>query len=158
MIVLARSFSAASSSAACASAPSAASSSMSNTFPWRTLAMPSMPSDLSAPSIALPCGSRMPDFSVTVTRAFIQNPEEVAEKQSNQAGVPIDIGQFQTHAKRQQVKPSLRARESPFSKPGLSLVHDHLDCILRNDDVMRQRRQRRVGVAFPAQIAVRGGG
>src|SRR5262249_1756175 len=43
---------------------------MSNTLPWRTLAMPSTPSDLSAPSMALPCGSRMPDFSVTVTRAF----------------------------------------------------------------------------------------
>src|SRR5689334_7772084 len=44
---------------------------MSNTLPWRTLATPSTPSDLSAPSIALPCGSRMPDFRVTVTRAFI---------------------------------------------------------------------------------------
>src|SRR5437868_7343735 len=44
---------------------------MSNTLPWRTLATPSTPSDFSAPSIALPCGSRMPDFSVTVTRAFI---------------------------------------------------------------------------------------
>jgi hypothetical protein len=30
-----------------------------------------MPSDFSAPSIALPCGSRMPDFSVTVTWAFM---------------------------------------------------------------------------------------
>src|SRR5664279_6427405 len=43
---------------------------MSNTLPWRTLATPSTPSDFSAPSMALPCGSRMPDFSVTVTRAF----------------------------------------------------------------------------------------
>src|SRR5262249_16276275 len=43
---------------------------MSNTLPWRTLATPSTPSDFSAPSIALPWGSRMPDFSVTVTRAF----------------------------------------------------------------------------------------
>src|SRR3954469_22776031 len=43
---------------------------MSNTLPWRTLATPSTPSDFSAPSIALPCGSRMPDFRVTVTRAF----------------------------------------------------------------------------------------
>src|SRR5437868_13191502 len=43
---------------------------MSNTLPWRTLATPSTPRDLSAPSMALPCGSRMPDFSVTVTRAF----------------------------------------------------------------------------------------
>src|SRR5215831_16135285 len=47
------------------------SSSMSNTLPWRTLATPSTPSDLSAPSIALPCGSRMPDLRVTVTRAFM---------------------------------------------------------------------------------------
>jgi hypothetical protein len=33
-----------------------------------------MPSDVSAPSIALPCGSRTPDFKVTVTRAFIGDP------------------------------------------------------------------------------------
>src|SRR5690348_6938881 len=43
---------------------------MSNTLPWRTLATPATPSDFSAPSMALPCGSRMPDLSVTVTRAF----------------------------------------------------------------------------------------
>src|SRR5207245_5687272 len=43
---------------------------MSNTLPWRTLATPSTPSDFSAPSMALPCGSRIPDFNVTVTRAF----------------------------------------------------------------------------------------
>src|SRR6187200_3194580 len=43
---------------------------MSNTLPWRTLATPSTPSDFSAPSMALPCGSRMPVFKVTVTRAF----------------------------------------------------------------------------------------
>src|SRR4051812_16388008 len=43
---------------------------MSNTLPWRTLATPSTPSDFNAPSMALPCGSRMPDFNVTVTRAF----------------------------------------------------------------------------------------
>src|SRR5689334_25150527 len=43
---------------------------MSNTLPWRTLATPSTPSDFSAPSMALPCGSRMPDLNVTVTRAF----------------------------------------------------------------------------------------
>src|SRR6476620_11102387 len=43
---------------------------MSNTLPCRTLATPSTPSDFSAPSMALPCGSRMPDFRVTVTRAF----------------------------------------------------------------------------------------
>src|SRR5262249_16570632 len=33
--------------------------------------MPSTPSDFKAPSIALPCGSRMPDLRVTVTRAFM---------------------------------------------------------------------------------------
>src|SRR3954467_8152235 len=43
---------------------------MSNTLPCLTLAMPSTPSDFSAPSMALPCGSRMPVFKVTVTRAF----------------------------------------------------------------------------------------
>src|SRR5476651_1614611 len=45
--------------------------SMSNTLPWRTLATPATPSERSAPSIALPCGSRIPVFRVTVTRAFI---------------------------------------------------------------------------------------
>src|ERR1700752_215410 len=43
---------------------------MSNTWPWRPLATPSTPSDFSAPSMALPWGSRMPVFNVTVTRAF----------------------------------------------------------------------------------------
>src|SRR5215470_682624 len=43
---------------------------MSNTLPWRTLATPSTPRDFSAPSMALPWGSRIPVFSVTVTRAF----------------------------------------------------------------------------------------
>ena len=37
---------------------------------WRTVVTPSTTSDLSAPSIALPCGSRTPLFSVTMTRAF----------------------------------------------------------------------------------------
>src|SRR6185312_9870141 len=50
------------------------SSSISNTLPWRTLATPATPRERSAPSIALPCGSRMPVFSVTVTRAFISRP------------------------------------------------------------------------------------
>src|SRR6185369_13550753 len=69
--VLASSFSAASRSVVSALAASPASSSMSNTLPWRTLAIPATPSDLSAPSIALPCGSSTPFFRVTVTRAFI---------------------------------------------------------------------------------------
>src|SRR5436309_16074780 len=47
---------------------------MSNTLPWRTLATPSTPSDFSAPSMALPWGSRMPVFNVTVTRAFTVLP------------------------------------------------------------------------------------
>src|SRR3954453_23557795 len=70
MTVFARSLSAASFNAASALALSAPDSSMSNTLPWRTLATPSTPSDFNAPSMALPCGSRMPDFNVTVTRAF----------------------------------------------------------------------------------------
>src|SRR5215467_2610352 len=70
MTVLANSLSAASFSVASALVRSEPESSMSNTLPWRTIATPSMPSDLSAPSMALPCGSRMLDFSVTVTRAF----------------------------------------------------------------------------------------
>src|SRR5262249_35811617 len=47
------------------------SSSMSNTLPWRTPATPPMPSDFSAPSMALPCGSRTLGLSVTVMRAFM---------------------------------------------------------------------------------------
>src|SRR5262245_45270205 len=50
---------------------------MSKTLPCRTLATPAMPSDLSAPSIALPCGSRMPDLRVAVMRAFIAFPARV---------------------------------------------------------------------------------
>src|SRR6202030_4012481 len=69
--VLARSFSAAFLSAASALARSPPSISMSKTLPWRTLATPPTPRDLRAPSMALPCGSRIPDFKVTVTRAFM---------------------------------------------------------------------------------------
>src|SRR5229473_2357239 len=69
MMGLARSFSAASFSAPSARATSSPSSSMSNTLPWRTLATPAIPSALSAPSMAFPCGSSTPDFKVTVTRA-----------------------------------------------------------------------------------------
>src|SRR5262249_35536085 len=71
IILLARSLSAACLSAACAALRSRPLISMSKTLPWRTLATPAIPSDLSAPSIALPWGSRMPDLRVTVTRAFI---------------------------------------------------------------------------------------
>src|SRR3954453_22865885 len=70
MTVFANSLSAAAFRVASAGALSEPDSSISNTLPWRTLATPSTPSDFSAPSMALPCGSRMPDFSVTVTRAF----------------------------------------------------------------------------------------
>src|ERR1043166_8771957 len=74
MMTLARSLSAASLSTASARAASTLSSSMSNTLPWRTLATPEMPNDLSAPSIALPWGSSTPGLRVTVTRAFIAAP------------------------------------------------------------------------------------
>src|ERR1700694_1146456 len=69
MIGLARSFSAASLSALSARPTSSPSSSISNTLPWRTLATPAIPSALSAPSMAFPCGSSTPDFKITVTRA-----------------------------------------------------------------------------------------
>jgi hypothetical protein len=69
--VLASSFSAASRNVASAAVASPSASSMSNTLPWRTLATPATPSDFNAPSIALPCGSRTPVLSVTVTRAFM---------------------------------------------------------------------------------------
>src|SRR5215467_777981 len=71
MITLARSLSAASLSEAWARAGSTLSISISNTLPCRTLATPATPSDLSAPSIALPWGSSTPGLRVTVTRAFI---------------------------------------------------------------------------------------
>src|ERR1700736_6628107 len=64
---------------------------MSNTLPWRTLATPATPSDLSAPSIALPWGSRMPDFSVTVTRAFMEVfalPARIRFQQLRRESVP----------------------------------------------------------------------
>src|ERR1700674_916005 len=69
MIGLTRSFSAASFSALSARPTSSPSSSISNTLPWRTLATPAIPSALSAPSMAFPCGSSTPDFKITVTRA-----------------------------------------------------------------------------------------
>src|SRR5579883_1359124 len=71
MTVLASSFSAAFLSAASAPARSEPSISMSKTLPCRTLEIPSTPSERKAPSMALPCGSRMPAFNVTVTRAFM---------------------------------------------------------------------------------------
>src|SRR6059058_2061017 len=86
MTVLASSLSAASLSAASALALSAPESSMSNTLPWRTLATPSTPSDFSAPSMALPCGSRMPDFNVTVTRAFTRLAPVISALHQHRAG------------------------------------------------------------------------
>src|SRR5215813_5381581 len=71
MMVLASRVSAAFLSVVSACARSVPSNSTSNTLPWRTLAIPATPSALRAPSMALPCGSSTPDFSVTVTRAFI---------------------------------------------------------------------------------------
>src|SRR6266404_6529091 len=59
---------------------------MSNTLPWRTLAMPSTPSDFSAPSMALPWGSRMPDFSVTVTRAFTDQASTLHQHRTGARG------------------------------------------------------------------------
>src|ERR687897_2687308 len=71
MTVLARSFSHIAFTSASAFALSAVSIWRSKTLPWRTWPMPSKPRAPSAPSIALPCGSRTPFFSVTVTRALI---------------------------------------------------------------------------------------
>src|SRR5215470_1976667 len=85
MTVFAKSLSAASFSAASALALSAPASSMSNTLPWRTLATPSTPSDFSAPSMALPCGSRMPVFRVTVTRAFTSRSSSALHQHGTRA-------------------------------------------------------------------------
>src|SRR6266571_4474476 len=91
--VFAKSLSAASFNAASALALSAPESSMSNTLPWRTLETPSTPSDFSAPSMALPCGSRMPDFNVTVTRAFnVANPLALDQHRAG-AGRPLVLHQ-----------------------------------------------------------------
>src|ERR1700731_5064054 len=65
---------------------------MSNTLPWRTLATPSTPSDFRAPSIALPCGSRMPDFRVTVTRAFTSKSSALHQHRTR-AGRPLVLHQ-----------------------------------------------------------------
>src|SRR5262249_53995513 len=86
MMTLARSLSAAALSAASARAGSTLSSSMSNTLPWRTLATPEMPSDLSAPSIALPCWSSTPGLRVTVTRAFIAKAASLLAYASPEGG------------------------------------------------------------------------
>src|SRR5216684_2124042 len=92
MMGLAKSFSAASFSALSARPTSSPSSSMSNTLPWRTLATPAMPSALSAPSIAFPCGSSTPDFKVTVTRArnviSVRQSPSMRRKRSGAAGPP----------------------------------------------------------------------
>src|ERR1700692_4923083 len=90
--VFASSLSAASFSAASALALSEPDNSMSNTLPWRTLATPSPPSDFSAPSMALPCGSRMPDFSVTVTRAFTDIASALDQHRTG-AGGPLVLHQ-----------------------------------------------------------------
>src|SRR4051812_28324452 len=78
---------------------------MSNTLPWRTLATPSTPSDFRAPSIALPCGSRMPDFSVTVTRAFTSS-------------VPSALDENRTRARRALV---LHQDAEPLGDLGIGL-------------------------------------
>src|SRR3954467_13106260 len=43
-------------------------------LPWRTLATSAKPSACSAPSMALPCGSSTPFFSVMVMRALMAKP------------------------------------------------------------------------------------
>src|SRR5580704_945647 len=110
--MLARSFSAAFLSAASAAARSAFSISMSNTLPWRTLAMPPTPSERSAPSMALPWGSRTPDFNVTVTRAFMvmllsgRQPLDREESDERprlfQPSVVVDLRQRQRNVERRQ--------------------------------------------------------
>src|SRR5260370_853352 len=55
-------------------------------LPGRRLAMPSTPSDFSAPSMALPWGSRMPDFSVTVTRAFTDQASALHQHRTGARG------------------------------------------------------------------------
>src|SRR5271156_2306382 len=69
---------------------------MSNTLPWRTLATPSTPSDFSAPSMALPWGSRMPVLSVTVTRAFTgfaSSPVSALHQYRARTGGPLVLHQ-----------------------------------------------------------------
>ena len=58
-------------------------SSISKTLPWRTLAMPGTWRERRAPSMALPCGSRTPDFKVTVTARFHAGPDETTTPSSN---------------------------------------------------------------------------
>src|SRR6185312_12206509 len=89
MTVFANSLSAASFNAASALALSAPASSISNTLPCRTLAMPSTPSVFSAPSMALPCGSRMPVFRVTVTRAFTVLDPSALDQHRTRTGGPL---------------------------------------------------------------------
>src|SRR6476619_3904484 len=84
---------------------------MSNTLPWRTLATPSTPSDFSAPSMALPCGSRMPDFRVTVTRAFT-----ILSLEHDLVGKPVPTFPEHASALHQDAQPLCDLRIG-FQKP-----------------------------------------
>src|SRR5262249_59447516 len=72
-----------------------------------------MTSDLSAPSIALPCGSRMPDLRVTVMRAFIACParidmartRESASRQHNPDFVALNPGHTTLRSPLDQDRP-----------------------------------------------------
>src|SRR5258706_4588684 len=110
---------------------------MSNTLPWRTLATPPTPSDFSAPSIALPCGSSTPDFNVTVTRAFIEDCS-FCTRRLGEIEIVVDIAQRQRDPelrKRDDIVPS---RQSPFGKTDVARKDHDINGILRNDDIVGQ--------------------
>src|SRR5690606_34728559 len=73
----------------------------SKTLPWRTLPMPAKPNAPSAPSMALPWGSRTPFFRVTVTRAFIDNSSRDGSRNANgRLAAAVAINDISLHENR----------------------------------------------------------
>ena len=85
-------------------------------------------------------------------------PAQLPAQRFDQAGPPIDLRERQTNADGRQVEHGIDAFEPAFGPiPGAVIGHD-LDRILGHDDIMSERGQVGIGLAFPAQIAVGGRG
>src|SRR5215204_4427241 len=121
---------------------------MSKTLPWRTLATPAMPSDFRAPSMALPWGSRIPDLSVTVTRAFMIGPVLC------QTSVAIDLREAQAEPEIREFDRIVEPPKPLLRKSLVSGEYHDFDCVLGDHHVVRQRGQAGVGRPLPTQIAI----
>src|SRR5262249_52336396 len=69
----------------------------------------------------------------------------------------IDFGQRQRGAKRRHPRLIVARSQPPSREPAVTCEDDHLDDILRDDDIVRERRQARVCGELPAEIAILGG-